>query len=154
VARYGAAHGIQIIFLILNDNPAESRETQEGALAVQAGRLGEAEHTLRAAVATNNVFSEAARLQLSTLYARTGRLQEAASIRISPRTFYSLTGGYPITPGRDYRTIVREVATKTAVRIVEAGAEIDRDPSRYIDFCHFNADGHRIVADLLARTLR
>jgi lysophospholipase L1-like esterase len=153
-ARYGADHGIQIIFLILNDNPAQSHGMEQGALALHAGRLGEAEDVLRAAVSTDNVYADAARLQLAMLYARTGRAQEAAAVRVSPRTFYSLTGGYPIVPGGDYRAIMREVAARLRVRLVDAGVEIDRAPDRYIDFCHFDREGHRIVADLLEPLLR
>jgi lysophospholipase L1-like esterase len=153
-ARYCADHGIALVFLVLNDNVADSAELETGARALHAGRPDEAERLLRAAVARNNVFSDGARLQLSTLYERQGRRGEAATIRISPRTFYSLAGGYPIFPGEAYRAIVREVAGASRVRVVDAGAAIDRDPRRYLDFCHFDADGHRLVADLLAAALR
>jgi len=153
-ARYCAGHGIELIFLILNDNIAESRELEDGVRALHAGRPDEAEPILRAAVARNNVFSDGARLQLSTLYEQTGRRGEAAMIRVSPRIFHSAAGGFPILPGGPYRTIIREVAATTGARIVDAGAAIDRDPARYLDFCHFDGDGHRIVADLLAAALR
>lgn len=152
-ARYCADHRIALIFLILTDNPAESGELEEGARAWRAGHLGEAETLWRTAVARNNVFSDAARLQLSTLYEQTGRSHEAAIIRVSPRTFYSVTGGFPIRPGLEYRTIVREVAANAGTRVVDAGSEVDRDPARYFDFCHFDREGHRIVADLLGKAL-
>ena len=152
-ATYCADHRIALIFLILTDNPAESRELEEGALAWHAGHLGEAEARWRTAVARSNVFSDAARLQLSILYEQTGRSREAATTRVSPRTFYSLTGGFPIRSGLEYRTIVREVAANAGLRLVDAGSEIDHDPARYIDFCHFDREGHRIVADLLGKAL-
>lgn len=153
-AKYSADHGIALVFLILNDNVAQSGELEAGASALRAGRPDEAEPLLRAAVIRNNVFSDAARLQLATLYERAGRRREAAAIRVSPRTMYSLTGGFPILPGGAYHAIVRDVAAATGVRIIDAGAAIDRDPTRYLDFCHFDAAGHGLVADLLARALR
>ena len=153
VARHCAERRIALIFLILTDNPAESRDLEEGARAWQAGHLGEAETLWRTGVARNNVFSDAARLQLSLLYEQTGRSQEAAATRVSPRTFYSVTGGFPIRSGLEYRTIVREVGANAGVRVVDAGSEIDRDPARYFDFCHFDREGHRIVADLLGKAL-
>lgn len=149
-AKYCSRHGIQLVFLVLNDNVAESRELEDGARASRARRAGDAEALWRAAVDRNNVFSEAARLQLSLLYAETGRPRDAAVVRVSPRTFYSLAGGFPIRPGEEYRTIIREVATQAGVRLVDAGSEIDRRPASYFDFCHFDREGHRIVADLLA----
>ena len=153
-ARYCADHGIELVLMILNDNIVESRELEEGARALRAGRRDEAEPILRAAVASHNVFSESARLQLAMLYEQTERPREAATARVSPRTFYSVAGGFPILPGGEYRMIVREVAARTGVRVVDAGSEIDRVPARYLDFCHFNANGHRVVAGLLAAALR
>lgn len=152
-ADHAAGRGISLIFLILNDNAAESRELEDGARAWQAGRRDEAEARWQTAVARDNVFSDAARMQLSMLYEGAGRSSEAAGIRISPRTFYSVTGGFPIRTGVEYRAIIREVAATAGVPIVDAGAEIDRDPSRYFDFCHFDREGHRIVADLLDKAL-
>lgn len=131
----------------------ESRELEEGVRATRSGHLGEAETLWRAAVDRNNVSSEAARLQLSLLYEESGRSGEAAAVRVSPRTFYSLTGGYPIRSGEEYRAIIRDVAAEAGVRLIDAGSEIDRHPARYFDFCHFDREGHRIVADVLAKAL-
>ena len=152
-ARYGADHGIALVFLILNDNPAQSRDLEDGARAWYASQLGDAETRWRAAVARSNVYSDAARLQLSMLYEGTGRSPEAAPVRVSPRTFHSVTGGYPIRSGEEYRRIVREVGASAGVRVVDAGSEIDREPARYFDFCHFDREGHRIVADILGNAL-
>jgi lysophospholipase L1-like esterase len=152
-ARYCSEHGIELILLTLNDNIAHSRELEEGARAWRAGRVGDAEDMWRIAVARSNVFSDAARLQLSGLYERTGRPGQAATVRLSPRTFHSVAGGFPIHPGGEYRAIVRDVAESAGVRIAAAGSEIDRDPARYLDFCHFNRDGHRIVAGVLTEAL-
>jgi lysophospholipase L1-like esterase len=153
VARYCADHGIELLLLILNDNVSDSRQLEQGTRARLAGRLHEAEPLLRAAIASHNVFSEAARLELGTLYEQMGRQDEAAHVRISPRTFYSVAGGYPIRSAPSYRAIVQEVGAETGVRVVDAGSEVDRVPTRYLDFCHFDADGHRVVADVVAAVL-
>lgn len=152
-ARYSADHGIELVFLLLNDNIVEAHGLEDGADALGAGRPHEAEPALRAAVARSNAFSEAARLQLAMLYERSGRPHEAAAVRVSPRILHSVSGGYPIERGRPYRQIVREVASTRGVRVVDAGSEIDRRPERYFDFCHFDVEGHRVVAELLAGAL-
>ncbi len=121
---------------------------------LKAGRLAEAERALRAAILDDDdKFSDAARLQLAALYDRAGRRQEAAAVRVSPRTFYSVTGGYPILSQQDYRAITLEVAARYGVRAVDAGAVLGRHPEWYLDFCHFGRDGHRAVAGLLAAEL-
>ena len=141
-ARYCAGQGIRLVLLLLNDNPAHVRELDRG---VREGRTAEAEQALQAAVALNNTFSDAARLQLAALSPR-----EAATVRISPRTFYSVTGGYPILSQQDYRSIAFEVAARYGIQVVDAGPVLDRHPEWYLDFCHFGGEGHRAVADLLA----
>lgn len=85
-ARYGSEHGLALVFLILNDNIAESRELGTGTRALHAGRPGEAEDLWRTAVARSNVFSDAARLQLSLVYERTGRPREAAAVQSNRET--------------------------------------------------------------------
>src|SRR5262249_16016187 len=154
VARFCAERGITLVFVILNDNVTESVELEAGTPAVRAGRSGEAEGLLRAAGARNNVFSDAARLELAALYERDGRLAEASTIRVSGRTFYSLTGGFPIVPGEVYRAVIREVAATRDVKIVDAGTAIDRDPHRYLAFCHFDPTAPAIVPELLPPLLR
>lgn len=153
VARDCAERGILLIFLLLNDNPVESRDLAAGVLRLQEGQLARAERRLRTAVLLNNRFSDAARLSLADLYERTGRGQDAAAVRISPRTVRSVTGGYPILPDGEYREITRQVAAEHGIPIVDAGSEIDRHPEWYYDFCHFGGEGHRAAADLLAAEL-
>ena len=146
-ARYCAGRGIRLVLLLLNDNPVDVRELDR---AVREGRTAEAEKDLRAAVALGNTFSDAARLELAALYERTGRPREAAVVRISPRTFFSVTGGYPVLSQQDYRSISFEVAARHGIQVVDAGPVLDRHPEWYLDFCHFGGEGHRAVAALLA----
>lgn len=153
VARDCAERGIFLIFLLLNDNPVESWDLARGVRRLREGQHATAERRLRAAVALNNRFSDAARLYLADLYERTGRAREAAAVRISPRTFRSVTGGYPVVLDREYRELTRQVAARHAVPVVDAGSAIDRHPEWYYDFCHFGGEGHHTVARLLAAEL-
>ena len=50
---------------------------------------------------------------------------------------------------RVYNDLMRQVAAEYAVPLVDAGHLLDRDPSVYIDFAHFDARGHEMVAGLL-----
>lgn len=149
-ARYCAGQKIRLVLLLLNDNPAHVRELDLGLGDLRKGRLAEAEQNLRSSVALGNAFSDAARLELAALYSRTGRPREAATVRISPRTFYSVTGGYPVLSQQDYRSISFAVAARDGIQVVDTGPVLDWHPEWYLDFCHFGGEGHRAVADLLA----
>jgi hypothetical protein len=149
-ARFCRERHIRLLLLLLNDNPNQTGDLERGVRDLRAGHFAQAETILRAVAARNDNWSDAARLYLSRLYAGTGRPRQAAAAAVSPRTFYSLVGGYPIDVNSVYRAIAREVAAAEGVTAVDAGAVIDRHPEWYFDVCHFNRDGHRAVAELLA----
>ncbi|MEA2691441.1 MAG: hypothetical protein QOJ16_828 [Acidobacteriota bacterium] len=153
VARFCAARPITLIFLLFNDNRAQTAALERGVRDLRAGRFTLAEPELRAAVALGNSFSDAARLHLSRLYAATGRPREAAAAARSPRTFSSTAGGYPIFTNSEYREIILDVAAKRGVAVVDAGPVMDRHPEWYFDSSHFNPEAHRRVAELLAAEL-
>jgi hypothetical protein len=48
---------------------------------------------------------------------------------------------------------MRQVANDYAVELVDGANVLDEHPLVYIDFCHFNVDGHRRVGELLARRI-
>lgn len=150
---YCAARRIRLFFLLFHDNPEETRPLVRGLGRLRRGRLAVAERELRAAVALKNSFSDAARLSLAHLYEQTGRRRAAQQVRVSPRTLFSLSGGYPIFANGEYEAIAFQVASEHGIEVVPAGRVIDEHPEWYFNFCHFNREGHRAVADLLFAAL-
>ncbi len=58
-------------------------------------------------------------------------------------------GGFPIHLDTKYNYIMKDVAKRYDVEIIDAGQVLDEKPSNYIDACHFDQDGHRRIAELL-----
>jgi hypothetical protein len=151
---FASRRGIRVVVLHLNDNPTQSGALDEGVQALRRGRVDQAKASFTLAIGREDAFSEAARLQLAAMYERAGQLDEARAVRVSPRTFHSVVGGYPIRPNAEYSAMARDVARESGVTFVDGGALLDRRPEVYVDFCHFDETGHRLIADLLAPELR
>jgi hypothetical protein len=62
---------------------------------------------------------------------------------------WSLQGGKPMVLDAEYISIAREVAMVGGATVIDAGTELNLTPYVYTDFCHFDEEGHRIVAQLL-----
>jgi lysophospholipase L1-like esterase len=96
------------------------------------------------------MFSNLARVYLAQALTARGDVARAKSTLAGGELYRSFSGGTVVRRDRVYNEIMRQVARATGAIVVEAGAALDKRPSVYVDFCHFNAEGHRIVADLLA----
>jgi lysophospholipase L1-like esterase len=149
IAEDARRAGVPLLFLLLRDNPIESQHLREGV-----GLLGAdpplAIAQLTAGVKADNMFSDLARLYLSRLYLAQGDRARAAEAATSRTPFISTHGGRPIRLDTIYNDIMRAVGAEEGVAIVDAGDLLERHAYDYIDVCHFNADGHRLVGELLA----
>lgn len=56
-------------------------------------------------------------------------------------------------PGRDYHSVMKEVAEHEKIPLVDGASVLSKDPSVYLDFCHFNETGHRMIAATLKETI-
>jgi lysophospholipase L1-like esterase len=74
-----------------------------------------------------------------------GKRREAEEVRGEP--------GQLAYVDREYNDIMREVAAQYDIPVVDAASALETDPFVFIDFCHFNTDGHRKVAEVLAPAL-
>lgn len=144
--------GVPLVFIALKDNPFEVEALDRGLERLAHNDISGAITALETAIGRHNAFSDLARLHLAEAYNRAGRATDAAR---ALRTSYqrSLAGGGPIRRDVDYNRIMREVAAAHAVPVVEGGRAIDERPGDYIDFCHFNAAGHRRIGELLAERI-
>lgn len=154
IAEEAKRSGIPLMFLLLKDNPLESYhlnegiKSLEGAVGIQSESMAIAH--LAVAAESTNMFTDLARLYLAKAYQVQGNKEKASAALVSPLPFRSLQGGRPILLDRTYNDIMRQVAGVYGVELVDATVMQDEYPDAYIDFCHFNEDGHRRVAELLA----
>jgi lysophospholipase L1-like esterase len=140
--------GIPLIFLLLKDNPIESHYLKEGIEKLKRSDKMAIEDLIVAV--GGYMFSDLARIYLAKAYQAQGITEKAAEVVISRSPFRSLHGGHPVRLDTVYNDIMRQVASDYAVELVDGAKVLDEHPYVYIDFCHFNVEGHRRVGELLA----
>ncbi len=141
--------GIPLVFILLKDNPFQTEALDLGLERLAAHDREGAIVSLQAAVEQDNTFSDLARLHLAEAYVSAGQLTEASEARQTVHQ-RAIAGGRPVRRDRDYNRIMLEVAAAHGVPVVDGGRALDQRPGDYIDFCHFNAAGHRKIGELLA----
>jgi lysophospholipase L1-like esterase len=146
------AAGVPIVFVLLRDNPAETEYLNLGVDLLEQGATEEAVSKLKTAVELDNMFSDLARLYLSRAYRAEGRETDARNV-LMHAVERSLTGGRPVRLDRDYNRIMTDVASEYDVPVIDGASVLAEHPGDFVDFCHFNASGHRRVAELLAREI-
>jgi lysophospholipase L1-like esterase len=149
VAEEARRRSIAVIFMPLRDNPLDA-----GRLIKGVERLGKADHDvaiayLTGAVNADNGFSDLARIILAEAYRAQGDEKRAGIAIVSPEPKRSLHGGPPVRLDTAYNAIMRQVARDHGAAIVE-GTMLVEYPHVYTDWCHFNAEGHRRVGEMLA----
>jgi lysophospholipase L1-like esterase len=142
--------GIPLVFVALNDNPLQSDHLNRGIAALKRSDQDAALAYLTSASVSHRMFSNLARIYLAQVLTARGDAARAKSTLANGELYRSFSGGTVIRRDSAYNDIMRQVARATGAIVIEAGAALDKRPSVYIDYCHFNAEGHRIVADLLA----
>jgi lysophospholipase L1-like esterase len=148
------SHGAALIFLQLGDHPIATRDLRIGVAAFQEGDADAAIEALERSVRRRNAFADVSRIWLSRAYEMRGERAQAAASRMIAASS-SVHGGSVLYRDSVYLAIMREVAHRGGVPLVDAAAKIDEDPAHYYDLvCHFDANGHRIVADLLEQQVR
>jgi lysophospholipase L1-like esterase len=142
--------GIPVAFVLLADNPRDKGLLEEGIAQARAGRPTEAARTLETQLGEKNLYRILARIELSRLYEQADRPADHARVAFIDHPVDTLHGGEPVQRDAVYDRAMREAAQALDVPLVEAGAALAARPEVYMDFCHFNAEGHRIVAEALA----
>jgi lysophospholipase L1-like esterase len=153
VAAFCARNRIRLLLLWLPDDPRLARDLRRGVRAARAGRREDARRHLEQAVAADAPFSDAARLALAEVLRAAGDSEAARRVAVSPRSLRSTAGGYPLLADLDYRAALLEVAAAHGVEVADAGPVLTRRSGVYLDYAHFDARGHRAVAELLAERL-
>jgi lysophospholipase L1-like esterase len=149
-ANKARAMRLPLIFLILGDNPCQAEHLKTGIRHMESLNLSGAIAELRAAAMSEDMFSDLARLYLAQVYGAIGDSSNQARILAEAKPRNWEHGGRLMRLDTEYHEIMREVAQSQGVEVVDATTLLDEDPSVYIDFCHFNAEGHRKVGKLLS----
>jgi lysophospholipase L1-like esterase len=155
MVQWAQSRGIATAFILLGDNPAQTRLLNEGIKLLSAGRIGEAIAALEAADNDNDhkTFSLLARLHLAKAYAAANREGEAVRIRNVRDVFGGVHGGYPIALDTEYHRVMREVAVRHDIVVIDAVSELEKMPEVYFDQCHFDNRGQDVVARLAVKAI-
>lgn len=143
---------IPVVFIMTGDNVAWTQPIRESLQKKASGDAEGAIKLLTPMIEKNFSFSPQARIELARIYEAAGEKEKAKRARIEQRPFNSLLGGFTLHRDDEYQAIMLEVAAKNDVAVVDA--RMPDHPEVFMDFCHFDAKGHAIVADLIEKTLR
>jgi len=147
MAEIGKAHKIPVIFLVLNDNPLHTQHLNRGLELFEKAQYDLAAREFTIGVRTTNWYSDLAQKYLAKVYEKQNASDDVMKIvRIRQRES-SIHGGYPLYRDVEYNDIMRSVAREYAVPLVDAGHIVE--PSMYLDHCHPDERGHKVIADLL-----
>lgn len=153
-ARFCRERQVPLVFVVLQDNPAQSEHLRAGLAHLKNEQYEQAEAELRVAVNMDNWFSVLARKYLAIALEQRGASEEATSVATLSLPAWSMThGGKPIRRDVEYNEIMRAVGRENGATVVEAGQALAQDASLYLDLVHPDERGHRLIASLLNRTL-
>ncbi len=153
MARMAREKNIPIIFLLLRDGHHQTRFLREGLEALQRNEPQSAIELLRMQLYFGTEFGGIARLYLAKALRLIGDDRSADSVLVIKNPVRLLDGGQPILLDSEYNDVMRSVAKETGATLIDGAAVLDKVPSVYYDFCHFDARGHRMVAELVAATV-
>lgn len=154
MARQARAAGIPMIFLILRDNPISTQYLRKGIKHLSLAQSDSAIESLSIVLQEKSVFKTLASLYLKQAYANVGEKERADRLSSLTNPYQSIHGGYPIRLDVEYNAIMRDVGNRSGAIVIDGAAELEKVPSVYYDFCHFNQRGHAIIANLLTVTIR
>ena len=140
----------RLVFLLLSDNPKQTRPLLQGRERLRDERDFDAgvEQLRKIANTEENVYATLAAKYLSAAFDEKGLHEEARRIGRC-KFFRSLHGGNPVFLDTDYSSAMRDVASEYNVPLVDAASVLNAQPGVYSDFCHFDKTGHAIVAHAL-----
>jgi lysophospholipase L1-like esterase len=154
IVELARGRGAVVVFLLLKDNPIDTRPLRTGVELLEQGRHQEAIEQLTLAVDLDNSFSVLARKYLSAAYRQLNDVERARQASTFSGHFpVSVHGATPIVLDMEYNEIMQRVAEEHDVELVDARAVLDGQPAAYQDACHITSYGHAKVAELLRERL-
>jgi lysophospholipase L1-like esterase len=153
IVEYGRARSIPVMFILLKDNPYYTRRILAG---IEYRERGDHELAIRALTIalSNGISGSLARKFLAETYAATGATDTAAEVGHIERQHETVRGFHPIYLDSDYNHAMIEVAAELGVKLVDARPILDAKPEMFLDMCHPDEEGHRLIAALVLDALR
>lgn len=148
IAQVVKRAGVPLIFVVLMDNPIQTHHIRQADLLASVDRATAINHLLVAA--NSPQFGALARLALAQIYETAGEEQTKIDQILRYRLVRSLHGGVVVRSDVQYSDIMRAVAIEEGVVLVDATPVLSDHPGFFVDECHFDAQGHRLVGELLA----
>jgi lysophospholipase L1-like esterase len=139
--------------MVLRDNPLQADALKRGLDSLRRNNLDEAIAQLESAVRGQPMFADLARAYLARALTAKGDKAGAAKAARTRSLYNSFSGGRVIRLDTDYNDIMRAVAAENGVEVIEGAQVVEERPADFIDYCHFNAGGHRRLGELLARRI-
>jgi lysophospholipase L1-like esterase len=146
------AAGVPVLFLSLDDSPIQTYHLRHGVQALRRHDYPLAIAHLSAGAESRQSYEALSRVYLAQAYQKYGDATSATRATRYHERFPSSIGGAPIRLSEDYHLIVRSVAGRHDVPVVDGGAAVL--PTHYLDDCHLTVAGHARVAAALVPTLR
>lgn len=150
IARFCRERQVPLVFVLFQDNPAQSKHVRTGMAYLSNGQYDQAEAELRIAVNMDNWISDLARKYLSVVLDHRGASEEAKAMAtlVLPAE-KMMHGGGLLRLDVEYNEIMRSVGREYGAPVIEAGRALAQDASLYLDLAHPDERGHRLVATLL-----
>jgi lysophospholipase L1-like esterase len=153
IARWAREHGSSVFFILLGDNPNETALLQTGRKDLEQANYHAAIKQFEILMhRPRTTFAQLAQLYLSKTYAEMGQREQAEKL-LWVEPLLSAPGGHPLTPDTDYNRVMREVAEEYGIPLIDAKSELEKTPRVFFDSCHFDAEGHEIVGNLIVDAL-
>jgi lysophospholipase L1-like esterase len=153
IVEYGRARMIPVMFILLNDNPYHTRKIRAG---IEYHQRGDHEHAIRAFTIglSNRISGTLSRKYLAQTYASMGAGDTAAEVAQVERLYETVGGFHPIYLDSDYNTAMMEVGRELGVKVVDARPILEAHPEMFLDICHPDEAGHKLIAELVLNALR
>jgi lysophospholipase L1-like esterase len=155
MVQWAKQRGTAVAFIVLGDNPEQTYSLREGIkyLSQKNHELAIKHLTLAKDDDDAEWFSALASLHLAKAYEQAGLHDKAREARSLKYATASVHGGSPIVLDTEYNAIVKEVADRHGVQVIDAVSELNKNADVYVDFTHFDETGHQIVGRLVASAL-
>jgi hypothetical protein len=143
----------QMVFLALRDNPSLTVVLRRGMELSTQGRNSEAIGVLQR-MSASGFLSILRRKWLASALEQDQRAPEAIGVRQIPEPVTSMHGGEPLFTDSAYDAVMRAVSAEYHVPLIDGGAILQEHPEYYIDMCHFDGNGHLILAESIANAIQ
>ncbi len=146
-------HNAQMMLLSLRDNSYETLFLQQGIELLNQGKSEDAIVKFNEGL-DSEIFSILARKYLVDIHKQQNQQAESNAFRRIKKADSSLHGGRPLLLDSEYETITQTISSDYNIPLIEGGKALQEHPEYYIDMCHFDKNGHLLLAKMIADIIR